>query len=113
MRDTQRKILADSGGTAPAVTGTPGEIERMRRVEAGLTQEQLAELSGLGAGTISDIERGATLRPSQSSMALLDTALDLAGGDGAVPGPGSHDRAFSLAVPRQLPPAVSGFVGRG
>jgi Helix-turn-helix len=36
---------------------------RVLRVRAGLTQEQLAELSGLSVRAISDIERGTTTRP--------------------------------------------------
>ena len=35
-----------------------GELVRGRRVAVGLTQEELAERSGLGVRTISDIERG-------------------------------------------------------
>jgi tetratricopeptide (TPR) repeat protein len=79
---------------------------RVLRVRAGLTQEQLAELSGLSVRAISDIERGTTLRPRRSSIALLEAALRPFGGNGTAP-------AAETAPPvRQLPPAVPGFTGR-
>jgi helix-turn-helix protein len=74
---------------------------RVLRVRAGLTQEQLAELSGLSVRAISDIERGTTLRPRRSSIALLEAALRPFGENGTAP-----------AAVRQLPPAVPGFTGR-
>jgi tetratricopeptide (TPR) repeat protein/DNA-binding XRE family transcriptional regulator len=87
----------------------PRGIIRLRRIEAGLTQEQLAELSGLSIRAISDIERGITIRPHRSSVALLEAALDLAGPDReTVPA----DPHAASPVPRQLPQAVSDFVGR-
>ncbi len=98
--------------------GGPRGLVRVRRMEAGLTQEQLAELSGLSVRTISDIERGTTARPRQSSIALLRGALDAAAPNAAGPG---HDAASghgavaspgAAIVPRQLPPAPRGFVGR-
>jgi tetratricopeptide (TPR) repeat protein/transcriptional regulator with XRE-family HTH domain len=84
------------------LSGPQGTI-RVRRVEAGLTQEQLAELSGLSVRAISDIERGTTTRPRRSSIALLEAALDESARQGC---------GLRPAVPRQLPRAVPGFVGR-
>jgi len=113
LREMHRKILAADPGLAaprrsaesPAKPSSPGGMLRVRRAGAGLTQEQLAELSGLSARTISDIERGTTVRPRHSSMALIEAALGPA--DDAAPG-GQRP----VVVPRQLPRAVSGFVGR-
>ena len=99
-----------------ALSGPHGLV-RARRVGAGLTQEQLAELSGLSVRAISDIECGRTACPRQSSVVLIEQALGQAGAVSLDPGgerplasPG--DPAPSRAVPRQLPPAVRGFVGR-
>ena len=52
-----------------------GELVRGCRVAAGLTQEELAALSGLDVRTISDIERGRTTRPHRSTVDLLARAL--------------------------------------
>jgi tetratricopeptide (TPR) repeat protein len=107
-------------------TGGFGELVREQRVAAGLTQEELAERSGVGVRTVSDIERGRVARPHRRSVELLCRALDLseppraglaaryrgsaplsappagpAGGTGGEP-----------VVPRQLPPAVAHFTGR-
>jgi len=86
--------------------GGPGEAVRTLRVRAGLTQEQLAELSGLSVRAISDIERGTTLRPRRSSIALLEAALRPFGGNGTEPA------GETAPAVRQLPPAVPGFTGR-
>src|ERR1700722_19820347 len=104
-----------------------GELVRDRRVAAGLTQEELAERSGLGVRTISDIERGRIGSPHRRSVDLLCDALGLArpsrerspgaSGRGAAPlviaaaRDGSADGA-SQVIPRQLPPAIRHFVGR-
>ncbi len=46
-----------------------------------LTQEQLAELSGLPQTTISDIERGVIKKPSWDAVSRLSKALDFAPDD--------------------------------
>ncbi len=51
-------------------------IRRARR-EAGMTQEELAERSGLSARTISDIERGICRVPRRGTLELLANALTL------------------------------------
>jgi tetratricopeptide (TPR) repeat protein/transcriptional regulator with XRE-family HTH domain len=100
---------------------TLGDLLRARRVAAGLTQEQLAERSGLGIRTIRDLERGRVRRPHRESIGLLATALGLPPADrdelarvgSQMPGqpePGVADAGES--VPRQLPPAVRHFIGR-
>ena len=101
--------------TSRSKLGGPYGMLRVRRLQAGLTQEQLAELSGLSVRAISDIERGTTARPRRSSIALLDTALNQAGEDGDTPSSGAASlwgHHVPLPIPRQLPQAVPGFVGR-
>ena len=107
-----------------------GELVRGNRLAAGLTQEQLAALSGLGVRTISDIERGRTV-PHRSTADRLAGALhsnDLAGESaralvrmpeesaiwpaGLRGGAAAAGRADRQVVPRQLPGGVRHFIGR-
>ena len=89
---------------------------RQARAAAGLTQEELAERSGVGVRTIGDLERGRTRKPYARSIRELAAAL-------GVPFPGQtaatpvYGRAASAAappvvVPRQLPAPVRLFAGR-
>src|SRR3979490_1698680 len=55
----------------------PGEWLRHQRVAAGLTQEDLAERSGVSVRAIADLERGRTRRPYPSSVRALARALGL------------------------------------
>src|SRR5579863_631656 len=101
---------------------TFGDLLREHRVAAGLTQEQLAELSGLGVRTIRDLERGRVARPHRESITLIATALGLpaaARDELARAGRQLSQRqtpattpAVAALVPRQLPPAVPHFAGR-
>jgi transcriptional regulator with XRE-family HTH domain len=73
-----------------------GELVRSRRVAAGLTQEELAERSGLSVRTIRDIEHARTARPYRRSMDLLSGVLDLAGpGAGEPAGAGGVDTSMA------------------
>src|SRR5215471_259920 len=56
----------------------PGLWLRQRREAAGMTQEELAERSGLSARAIGDLERGRTHRPYPRSVRLVVGALGLA-----------------------------------
>jgi transcriptional regulator with XRE-family HTH domain len=106
-----------------------GDLVRGRRMAAGLTQEELAERSGLGVRTISDIERGRIGRPHRRSVDLLCDALGLArpgrkrAGSAAsakarAPVPIPADQAgysggqLLPVVPRQLPTAIRHLAGR-
>ena len=105
----------------------PGAWRRMQRVAAGLTQEDLAERSGVSVRTIADLERGRTRRPYPSSVRALTSALGLSAaasteliaryrtsehalGDESPTGTGH--RPGSRTAPRQLPTAVPYFTGR-
>jgi tetratricopeptide (TPR) repeat protein/DNA-binding XRE family transcriptional regulator len=98
---------------------TFGAMLRERRVAARLTQEQLAEHSGISVRTIRDLERDKVRRPHRESVNLLATALGLSDaehdellrrGDLA---PVQRRRGGAAGVPRQLPATVPHFTGRG
>jgi transcriptional regulator with XRE-family HTH domain len=54
-------------------------LVRQRRLNLWMTQEELAEKSGLSPRTIQAIERGRVLRPHRASVRLLGQALGLQG----------------------------------
>ncbi|RZQ61023.1 helix-turn-helix domain-containing protein [Amycolatopsis suaedae] len=54
-----------------------GSLLRELREQACLTQEELAERSGVSIRTISDLERGRTRKPHRKSVALLSAALGM------------------------------------
>jgi tetratricopeptide (TPR) repeat protein/transcriptional regulator with XRE-family HTH domain len=105
-----------------------GPLLRASRISAGLSQQELADASGMSVRAISDLERGRTLRPYPDSLNRLATALALDGqaraefiaaagrrlgpalsGDSERPGPLDQP---AVLVPRQLPAPASQFVGR-
>ncbi len=55
-----------------------GQLLRRLRMEAGLSQEALAERARMSAHAISSLERGARRAPYRDTVALLQDALDLA-----------------------------------
>ncbi|MFJ6656382.1 ATP-binding protein [Streptomyces sp. NPDC091377] len=63
------------------MTGRPGfgEVLRAHRRAARLTLEQLAEVSGVSARTLSDMERGRSKGPQHRSVTALADALALEG----------------------------------
>src|SRR3954471_23205748 len=72
-----------SGGetmSVPQSEPTFGSLLREHRLAAGLTQEALAERSGVSARGIQLLEAG-TVRPRRSTIADLARALSLAGPD--------------------------------
>jgi tetratricopeptide (TPR) repeat protein/transcriptional regulator with XRE-family HTH domain len=105
-----------------------GRVLRAKRLNAGLTQEELAGRTGLSVRAISDMERGITSRPHSSSVSILASALGLDERGSAELARASrpNDEADVSAqagssawpwprdgrVPRQLPHALPSFVGR-
>lgn len=78
-----------------------GTLLRRLREEAGSTQEQLAERSGISVRTIRRLESGGSTNHRMGTVHLLADALDL----------GEEDRrrlATTLAGARDVPPARSG-----
>ena len=94
-----------------------GDIVREHRQRLGLTQEDLADRSGVTVRTIGKIESGRIAAPRLTTARLLAEALGL---DGA-----NRDRFYAAArepvavpaeralAPAQLPPDVVAFTGRG
>jgi DNA-binding XRE family transcriptional regulator len=115
-----------------------GATLRRCRIEAGLTQEELANRSGLSIRAISDLERNRTTKPLMRSARMLADALTLSGADrdefaDAAIASGTEQPADGTApagacgcprltaagrvppwpvVPRQLPAFTRQFAGR-
>src|ERR1700760_2077190 len=102
---------------------------RQLRAEARLTQEELAEASGVSPRSISDLERGVSRTAHKDTARLLADALGLAGpaldsfvaaARGRAPAAevlaarqGVMPGAFAAAATRTLPHDVASFTGRG
>ena len=74
-----------------------GALLRRWRLAAGLTQEALAERSGLSTRGISDLERGIKIRPHRETVRLLAGALTLS----------EERRAILQAAARGMPPTTA------
>jgi predicted ATPase/DNA-binding XRE family transcriptional regulator len=68
-------------GAVPSRTETFGDLLRRYRLDAGLTQEALAERSGLSVRGISDPERGARTHPQHETIRLLEDPMRLVEAD--------------------------------
>ncbi len=90
------------------------------RKMAAMSQEELAERSGLSSRTIRNLESGRTSLPYRDTVRRLADALELSdeariefiGEAGTRVGPDAAQPAWSPAIPRQLPGEVRRFVGR-
>src|SRR5579884_933479 len=106
----ERTEPAESSPGSSAVLSRFAVLLRQSRISAGLTQEELAERSGVSVRAISDLERGVKLRPQRATIRLLCEGLGLtaeeqAALDAAVPS------RHSPSVPRLLDLPVGGFLG--
>ncbi len=88
--------------TGGYVSAELGARLRRAREAAGLTQEALAERSGLGVRTISDLERGRT-RPRPSTVRQLLSVLEL---------PAPRGPVVTAPARAQLPADIADFTGR-
>jgi tetratricopeptide (TPR) repeat protein/transcriptional regulator with XRE-family HTH domain len=91
-----------------------GNLVRSARHEAGLTQEQLAEISGVSVRAIVDLERGQVGRPRSDTVQRIAAACGLSG-----PALANFQRAARAGTaplpagqqpsrpPAQLPPALA------
>ena len=103
--------------------GSPGRWLRQRREDAGLSQEELANRSGLSVRTVSGLERGSTRTPHPRTVRLLGETLGLSAtacdelitayraGSRSMPVATSPEPAGPV-VPRELPGLVRNFTGR-
>jgi len=100
-----------------------GQLLRQHRLAAGLTQEALADLSGLSARAVSDLEREAGRKPQQGTVERLVQALAMDSEQGAVLWTAARglDRRSRGApppalaghnLPRHLPADVTTLIGR-
>ncbi|WP_158893419.1 helix-turn-helix domain-containing protein [Amycolatopsis anabasis] len=120
----------------PILSSSFGGALRECRIDAGLTQEELADQSGLSVRAISDLERGRTRRPQRKTIELLAKALDLGERETAAltrlarvaiihpdaeiprtdPSLIRHHRAFHEPTEERswcdLPPDMPGLIGR-
>jgi transcriptional regulator with XRE-family HTH domain len=89
---------------------------RTMRIESGLTQEDLAERSGLSVRGISDIERGLITTPLRSTVDLLAQGLGLSEAErmqlNEVARAGRRTPSGSIGNLISLPRPTTSFVGR-
>jgi tetratricopeptide (TPR) repeat protein/transcriptional regulator with XRE-family HTH domain len=97
---------------------------RKHRAAAGLTQAAVAEKAGLSEQAVSALERGSRRRPRIETIEALGTALGLNGAAvealanaargtrRALPVEDTTPAESVASVPRQLPLALSDFIGR-
>src|SRR5262249_30093878 len=95
-----------------------GELLRRYRLAAGLTQEALAERTGLSVRGLSDLERGARRSPYPGTVRRLVQALNLSDAERADLQAVRDRQAVATAShhrrkpPSSLPASLTGFVGR-
>ena len=101
-------------------TQTFAELLSRHRLEAGLTQEELAERTGLSVRNIAYLERGTTRTPRKQTVELLAEALGIEGRDYAAFKLAARHHAVtdstqgeSAGAPTHtLPEPLTSFVGR-
>ena len=99
---------------------TFGQVLRQLRVEASLTQEELAEAAGLSPRSVSDLERGIHPTARKETARLLADALRLTGPARTAFEAAARGRPPADAMPaggvaaatRTLPRDVTSFTGR-
>jgi tetratricopeptide (TPR) repeat protein/transcriptional regulator with XRE-family HTH domain len=105
-----------------------GGLLRQLRVEAGLTQDELAEAARVSQRAISDLERGINATARKDTAVLLAGALSLGGparelfiaaargrapaGEVLAAVHGTPPAAFAAAASRTLPRDIAAFAGR-
>jgi predicted ATPase/DNA-binding XRE family transcriptional regulator len=107
--------VGNSRGDAPGAAARTGFGAALRRfrLAAGLSQEALAERSGLSADAIAALERGRRTRPRAFTVGVLADSLALSADDRALlasAAAGSDSPAAAAGTP--LPARLTSFVGR-
>ncbi len=108
-------------------SGMPEDVARLlkrHRIAAGLSQDDLAKLSGVSSDAISMLERGARRAPYQATLDLLAGALALDEDTrlefdevarlarSRRPRRQKHDLSIAELFPNNFAPQVTSFVGR-
>jgi transcriptional regulator with XRE-family HTH domain/tetratricopeptide (TPR) repeat protein len=78
-RQTPGALRREGSGLAERTVGPFGRQLRELRLSAHMTQEELAEASGVSARSVSDLERGITPTARRETARLLADALGLTG----------------------------------
>jgi tetratricopeptide (TPR) repeat protein/transcriptional regulator with XRE-family HTH domain len=123
MLAVDARLRASSREVGEAVVEPPvtfAALLRKLRTQARLTQEELAEATGLSDRSISDLERGIATSPRRDTIRLLADALGLVGQPRAEfeavargrPVPSAPTSGGSAAM-RTLPRDIASFTGRG
>jgi tetratricopeptide (TPR) repeat protein/transcriptional regulator with XRE-family HTH domain len=111
-------------GVNGKANGEFGELLAGFRLSRGMSQDELADRSGLSVRGIRGLERGQVARPRWASVSLLADALALgdaeraafreaaSGLDGRAVRTGERGPARVLVAPCQLPPDIEDFTGR-
>jgi tetratricopeptide (TPR) repeat protein/transcriptional regulator with XRE-family HTH domain len=109
--------------TEGSAAGPPGEFAdllRELRLEARMTQQELANAAGISLRQVNGLERGAASMPQRETVRLLGDALSLTGPErerfetvarGRPPAAVSASAAVAAAM-RSLPRDVASFTGR-
>jgi transcriptional regulator with XRE-family HTH domain len=93
-----------------------GDMVRAHRGRLGITQEELADRSGVSVRGLGKIEAGRIGRPRPSTVRLLADAFGLSGAErdrfcaaaGPKPAPETVGEPTRRPAPAQLPPDVAG-----
>jgi predicted ATPase/transcriptional regulator with XRE-family HTH domain len=129
MTEAEHPEAAHVAALARSGAGPLGERLRRLRTAAGLTQEELAERSGVSARSISNLERGLPHVPRRDTLARLADALQLPPADhtglvtaahravSAGPAAETDQQALASSVPhperaRALPIPPTRLIGR-
>ncbi|WP_370947069.1 helix-turn-helix domain-containing protein [Amycolatopsis sp. cg5] len=102
-----------------------GDFLRFYRLRLALTQEELAQRTGLSVRALSDMERGRARSPHRRTVDLLIAGLELTGAEAAEFAAQSRvgrvaaaadkpvrGRALELSIARGLPPVLTELTGR-
>ena len=101
---------ADPGGMAMRETRTSfGELLRQLRHAATLSQEELAERSGVSRNGISALERGLHAAPRLETVRLLADALNLADTDRSALLGAAHPTVWAEARADRRPPPLGSW----
>lgn len=107
----------DGNGQQGFDSGAFGAAVRRHRRRLGLTQEELADRTGLSVRGIGKLEAGRVGTARPATVRLLADVFGLTGPQrerfcAGVPEAPPQQTTTGLAVPAQLPPDVAGFTGR-